>query len=143
MEVIKMVMEDSQKQLWSSLSALGIVDDTKVDFVVFNALIEDDRDVLQDLLSKCEDTAYVANLTFDELLRLPFEAARKTIDTFSMEKRIDMLQQLDQRRSHYYNETSRYCGVAAAELMTAKEFKIVIGKIKHIEIVQNWLYGIA
>ena len=132
------------KKLWSSIEELGLWDEnTNIDFETFNALIEDDSAKLKDLLSRCEDTEYIRNLTFDELLKLPFDGAKNAIDSFSMEKRINMLNELEDRRVYYYNQTARYCGVSKDELISASEFRSLLGKIKHIEIIQNWLYGIA
>ena len=132
------------KKLWSSIEELGLWDEnTNIDFETFNELIEDDSAKLKDLLSRCEDTEYIRNLTFDELLKLPFDGAKNAIDSFSMEKRINMLNELEDRRVYYYNQTARYCGVSKDELISASEFRSLLGKIKHIEIIQNWLYGIA
>lgn len=132
------------KELWNSIYELGLWDEnTNIDFETFNALIEDDSNKLKELLSRCEDTEFIRNLTFDDLLKLPFDGAKKAIDSFSMEKRINMLNELDNRKTYYYNQTARYCGVSKDELISASEFRSLLGKIKHIEILQNWLYGIS
>lgn len=132
------------KELWNSIYELGLWDEnTNIDFETFNALIEDDSNKLKELLSRCEDTEFIRNLTFDDLLKLPFDGAKKAIDSFSMEKRINMLNELDNRKTYYYDQTARYCGVSKDELISASEFRSLLGKIKHIEILQNWLYGIS
>lgn len=129
--------------LWESIYQLGLWDEnTNIDYDAFNALIEHDDATLKDLLSQCEDTEYIRNLSFDELLKLPFEGAKKAIDSFSMAKRISILNELDERKNFYYNQTGRYCGVDKEQLISASEFRSLLGKIKHIEILQNWLYGI-
>lgn len=131
------------KELWKLVDTLNLWDDkTTVDFETFNALIEEDNNKLRELLNRCEDTEYVRKLTLDELLKLPFDGAKKVIDSFSMEKRINMLNELDEKKTYYYNQTARYCGVSKDELISAAEFRSLLGKIKHLEIVQNWLYGI-
>lgn len=130
--------------IWESIYQMGLWDEnTNIDYETFNALIEDDSATLSNLLSQCEDTEYIRNLSFDELLKLPFDGAKKAIDSFSMEKRIKMLSELDERKTFYYNQTARYCGVSKDELISATEFRSLLGKIKHIEILQNWLYGLA
>ena len=130
--------------VWESIYQLGLWDEnTNIDFDSFNALIEHDEDTLSKLLSQCEDTEYIRNLTFDELLKLPYDGAKKAIDSFSMAKRINMLNVLDERKSFYYEQTANYHGVSKEELITASEFRSLLGKIKHIEIIQNWLYGIS
>lgn len=130
--------------VWESVYAMGLWDEkTNIDFETFNALIEHDDDTLTTLLHQCEDTEYIRNLSFDELLKLPFDGAKKAVDSFSMEKRIRMLGELDERKNFYYNQTAKYCGVSKDELISASEFRSLLGKIKHIEIIQNWLYGLA
>lgn len=130
--------------VWESIYQLGLWDEnTNIDFESFNALIEHDENTLSKLLSQCEDTEYIRNLTFDELLKLPYDGAKKAIDSFSMEKRIKMLNVLDERKNFYYNQTGKYCGVSKDELISATEFRSLLGKIKHIEILQNWLYGLS
>ena len=137
------VVKPEVRKLWSSIEELGLWDEnTNIDYETFNALIEEDDAKLKELLLQCEDTEYVRNLTLDELVRLPFDAAKKTIDTFSMEKRITILNELDTKKNYYYNQTARYCGVSKDELISAKEFRSLLSKIKHMEILQNWLYGI-
>lgn len=129
---------------WESIYQMGLWDEnTKIDYETFNALIEHNDEALTKLLHQCEDTEYIRNLKFDELLQLPFDGAKKAIDSFSMEKRIKMLDALDNRKIFYYNQTARYCGVSKEELISASEFRSLLGKIKHIEILQNWLYGLS
>ena len=130
--------------VWESVYNMGLWnEDTNIDFEAFNALIEHDDATLTTLLHQCEDTEYIRNLSFDELLKLPFDGAKKAIDSFSMEKRIQMLNELDNRKNFYYNQTANYCGVSKDSLISASEFRSLLGKIKHIEIIQNWLYGLA
>lgn len=132
------------KQLWNTIYNMGLWDEnTNIDYDTFNALIDNDDAKLKDLLNQCEDSEYVRKLTFDELLKLPFDGAKKAIDSFSMEKRITMLNEMDTRKNYYYEQTSRYCGVSKEELISASEFRSLLGKIKHIEILQNWLYGLS
>ena len=132
------------KQLWNTIYNMGLWDEnTNIDYDTFNALIDNDDAKLKDLLNQCEDSEYIRKLTFDELLKLPFEGAKKSINSFSMEKRIAMLNEMDSRKTYYYNQTARYCGVSKEELISASEFRSLLGKIKHIEILQNWLYGLS
>jgi len=130
--------------VWESIYGMGLWNEkTNIDFETFNALLEQDDETLTTLLHQCEDTEYIRNLSFDELLKLPFDGAKKAIDSFSMEKRIKMLNELDERKTFYYNQTARYCGVSKDQLISASEFRSLLGKIKHIEILQNWLYGLS
>lgn len=132
------------RELWKSIYQLGLWNEnTNIDFDTFNALIVGDEEELTKLLCQCEDSEYIRRLSFDDLLKLPYDGARKAIASFSMEKRIDMLNDLDTHRKFYYEATSRYCGVSKEELITASEFRSLLGKIKHVEILQNWLYGLT
>jgi hypothetical protein len=138
------VLKPELVSVWESVYNMGLWDEkTNIDFDAFNALIEHDNETLTTLLHQCEDTEYIRNLSFDELLKLPFDGAKKAIDSFSMEKRIKMLNELDERKNFYYNQTARYCGVSGDQLISASEFRSLLGKIKHIEILQNWLFGLA
>ena len=84
------------------------------------------------------------NMTFDEFLKLPFTEAQRAITSFSMEKRIKMLDELTTRRTYYYNQAAKFGeGIPKDEQLSPEAFRSLLGKIKHIEIVQNWLYGIA
>lgn len=107
-----------------------------------DALARDTAELTR-LLELVDDNDYVKNMKFDELVKLPFEEAQKTIERMDMAKRIAMLDELTTLRKFYYEETSRYCGVSKDELISASEFRSLLGKIKHLEILQNWLYGIA
>ena len=112
----------------------------------FNALLEmDDAELihLQDIGDK-DMSIYIEKMTLDDLLKLPFTEAQKAVESFSMEKRIKILDELSQRRLHYYDQTTRFGeGVPKEEQLSPEMFRSLISKIKHIEIVQNWLYGIA
>lgn len=132
------------KQLWNNIYHMGLWDEnTNIDYDTFNALIDNDDAKLKDLLNQCEDSEYIQKLTFDELLKLSFDGAKKAVDSFSMEKRIAMLNEMDTRKNYYYEQTSRFCGVSKKEEISASEFRSLLGKIKHIEILQNWLYGLS
>lgn len=138
------ILKPELVSVWESVYNMGLWDEnTTIDYDTFDALIKHDDAELTKLLNQCEDSEYIRNLSFDELIRLPFDGAKKAIDSFSMEKRIKMLGELDEKKKYYYEQTARYCGVSKDELISASEFRSLLGKIKHIEIIQNWLYGIA
>ena len=107
-----------------------------------DALARDTAELTR-LLELVDDDDYVKNMKFDELVKLPFTEAQKTIERMEMAKRIAMLDELTTLRKFYYEETKRYCGVSKDELISASEFRSLLSKIKHLEILQNWLYGIA
>ena len=124
------------------LDKLGLLKED-LDVKEFEDALARDTAELTQLLELVDDNDYVKNMKFDELVKLPFEEAQKTIERMEMAKRIAMLDELTTLRKFYYEETKRYCGVSKDELISASEFRSLLGKIKHLEILQNWLYGIA
>ncbi len=123
------------------LDRLGMLKES-IDMQEFEKALTRDTAELTRLLGLVSSDEYVNQMKFDELIKLPFEEAHRTINKMDMAKRIAMLDALTTLKIHYYNATSRYCGVDKDELLSATEFRSLLGKIKHLEILQNWLYGI-
>lgn len=143
-------MNNEIQSIWKQVVNSGLMDqkffESNISEEEFNELLEIDDAELIHLQCVGEDnmSAYVEKMTFDDLLKLPFNEAQRAINSFSMEKRIKILDELTTRRSYYYNQTSKYGeGISKDEQLSPEAFRSLIGKIKHIEIVQNWLYGIA
>ncbi len=143
-------MNNEIQSIWKQVVNSGLMDqkffESNISEEEFNELLEMDDMELIHLQCVGEDnmSAYVEKMTFDDLLKLPFNEAQRAINSFSMEKRIKILDELTTRRSYYYNQTSKYGeGISKDEQLSPEAFRSLIGKIKHIEIVQNWLYGIA
>ena len=105
----------------------------------FTEWLNDSQEALAGLW---ENSEYISNLTAEELLKMPFKNAQKAVEQFTMKKRIDILEDIEKLRIHYYNQMGRYGNGSLAEQISPAEFKSLLGKVKHIEIVQNWLYGI-
>lgn len=143
-------MNNEIQNIWKQVVSLGLMDEkffeNNVSEEEFNALLEmDDAELihLQDIGDK-DMSIYIEKMTLDDLLKLPFTEAQKAVESFSMEKRIKILDELSQRRLHYYDQTVKFGeGVPKEEQLSPEMFRSLISKIKHIEIVQNWLYGIA
>lgn len=143
-------MNNEIQNIWKQVISSGLMDEkffeNNVSEEEFNALLEmDDAELihLQDIGDK-DMSIYIEKMTLDDLLKLPFTEAQKAVESFSMEKRIKILDELSQRRLHYYDQASRFGeGVPKEEQLSPEMFRSLISKIKHIEIVQNWLYGIA
>ncbi len=143
-------MNNEIQNIWKQVISSGLMDEkffeNNVSEEEFNALLEmDDAELihLQDIGDK-DMSIYIEKMTLDDLLKLPFTEAQKAVESFSMEKRIKILDELSQRRLHYYDQTTRFGeGVPKEEQLSPEMFRSLISKIKHIEIVQNWLYGIA
>lgn len=142
-------MNNEIQNIWKQCISSGLMDEkffeSNISEEEFNELLEmDDAELIHLQLIEGNMSAYIENMTFDELLKLPFTEAQRAITSFSMEKRIKMLDELTTRRTYYYNQTSRFGeGVPKDEQLSPEAFRSLLAKIKHIEIVQNWLYGIA
>lgn len=142
-------MNNEIQNIWKQVVSLGLMDEkffeNNVSEEEFNALLEMDEELihLQDIGDK-DMSIYIEEMTLDDLLKLPFTEAQKAVESFSMEKRIKILDELSQRRLYYYDQTVKFGeGVPKEEQLSPEMFRSLISKIKHIEIVQNWLYGIA
>lgn len=135
-EVIKNFKDIGNSQLWD--------EELPITLSEYESLLNssDTADLL-DLLEQ-SNTEIIEEITIEDLLDMPFNYAHKCINQFSLAKRIDMLDALDTRRSYLYNQASRYGAEDQRDpdMLTPKEWKIIMGKIKHLEILQGWLYGI-
>ena len=143
-------MNNEIQSIWKQCISSGLMDEkffeSNISEEEFNELLEmDDAELIHlQLIEGGNMSAYIENMTFDELLRLPFTEAQRAIASFSMEKRIKMLDELTTRRTYYYNQTARFGeGIPKDEQLSPEAFRSLLAKIKHVEIVQNWLYGIA
>lgn len=106
-------------------------------------LIAEDTETLFQMIDQ-EDEEFIANITLDDLMKMPFDRSKKSIDKFSLAKRIQVLSELDTRRSYLYSYASRY-GIGSPrdpDFVSANAWRTTMGRIKHLEILQAWLYGI-
>lgn len=87
----------------------------------------------------------INDVSLDKLMSLNFTVAKSTIDQMTMVKRIQMLDSVFEYRDYLYEALGRYGveDIPKEEQTTAAEFKILMGRIKHLEIVQNCLFGIV
>lgn len=99
---------------------------------------------IQDMLSIDSTSEDINNLNVSDLMRAPFPKAKGYIDQFTMAKRIQVLEDLDTHRTYLYDQASEYGaeGIPKEEALSVNDWKIIMGKIKHLEILQAWLYGI-
>jgi ribosomal protein L37AE/L43A len=82
------------------------------------------------------------NMTFEQLTQFTFNKAKEFIFKMSLKKRISMLKELDYKLVYLYQATKEYNDQMFGKSMPPKDFMSIMGKIKHLEILQNWLYGI-
>lgn len=106
-------------------------------------LVEDDKALKALLILKKEEES-VAEVSLEQVLTSSFQAAKDTIDKMTLAKRIEMLDDLDKYRDYLYEQVNRYGaqGLSKDEQLKASEFRVIMGRIKHMEIIQNWLFGI-
>ena len=104
----------------------------------------DNADVLNMLLIDPSYTdEYLMHVTFEELIRFPYFRAQAAIKKFPMVKRIEMLQRLDDVRSYVYDRLGQdETGLPREEQLTSKQRQSLFGRLKHLEILLGWLYGI-
>lgn len=107
-------------------------------------LIAEDTEALFQMIDQDDEKAIKA-IKLDDLMRMPFDRAKKGIEKFSLAKRIEVLSELDVRRSYLYSSASRYGAgnPGDSEPLSAKDWRTIMGRIKHLEIIQAWLYGIS
>lgn len=82
------------------------------------------------------------NITFDSLIKLTFNKAHDIIKKMTLKKRIKMLEDIDKHLLHCYEVTKGYNDQGFGKSLSPDVFYSIMGKIKHLEILQNWLYGI-
>lgn len=106
-------------------------------------LVEDDKALKVLLILKKEEES-VAEVSLEQVLTSSFQTAKDTIDKMTLAKRIEMLDDLDKYRDYLYEQVNRYGaqGLSKDEQLKASEFRVIMGRIKHMEIIQNWLFGI-
>lgn len=81
-------------------------------------------------------------ITFEQLTKLTFDKAHTLINKMSLKKRITILKELDHKLLYLYESTKAYTDRMSGKSMSPKVFISIMGKIKHLEILQAWLYGI-
>jgi hypothetical protein len=105
------------------------------------SLEETEKEVLA-LFADQRVEEYAQYITFDDLSKLTFDKAKKVIQHISLAQRIDYLGKLDKKLLYLYESTKGYNGQGFGKSMPVKDFMHVMGCIKHLEIIQTWLYGI-
>lgn len=102
-------------------------------------------DKLKELMRIKETEDMVDSVNLETILTTNFVAAKEIIDQMTIAKRIAMLEDLSKYRIQLYDSFSRYGekGVPRDEQLSAEDFRMLLGRVKHLEIIQNWLYGIV
>lgn len=104
----------------------------------------DDKGKLKELLHMKAEEDMVNEASLEAIMRTNFTNAKEVIDKMTIAKRISILEELDTYKSYLYESLGRFGapGVPKDEQLSANDFRALLGRIKHLEILQNWLYGI-
>lgn len=99
---------------------------------------------LKELALRWQTSELIEGITLQDIVNTNFTNSKQTIDQMPLAKRIELLEELHKYRDYLYECASRYGaeGLPREEQLSASDFRIVLGRIKHLEIVQNWLYGV-
>ena len=105
----------------------------------------DDDDKLKELMRIKKTEELVDSATLETIMSSNFTSAKETIDQMTIAKRIAILNDLSEYRAQLYDSFSRFGGkgIPRDEQLSAKDFRTLLGRVKHLEILQNWLYGIV
>lgn len=105
----------------------------------------DDDKKLKHLIHMKGHEDMVNDVTLDKIMSSNFPVAKDLIDQMTIAKRIKMLDEVYTYREFLYENIGRYGmeGLSKEEQLTANEFRVLMGRIKHLEILQNWLFGIV
>lgn len=114
------------------------------EFVRATAEVSQDDKKLKEILTIKRQEEAIEQVSLDRIMTSNFQSAKEVIDQMTLAKRIEMLEEVSTYRDYLYECIDRYGkeGLAKDEQLTASEFRILMGRLKHLEIVQNWLYGI-
>lgn len=141
----------SMEEIFHSLEGTGIQQDTFHEdmtwdeYVRATAKLADDDKALKDLLKMKQEEDMVNETTLQSIMSANFTNAKQTIDKMSIMKRIQILEELDEYKSYLYNRAGTWGqpGIPKDEQLSANTFRAILGRIKHLEILQGWLFGIA
>lgn len=111
------------------------------EFMEYEANLEKSQQELELLLNLDLDK-HAEAITFDQLCVITFNKAKVVICKMTIQKRISMLKPLQNRLDHLYEGTKGYYDSMFGSPVSPKVFQQMMGKIKHMEILMSWLYGI-
>lgn len=106
-----------------------------------SVLKESEKELLL-LLNVNDSEDFVEQMSFDQLSKFTFDKAHNFINKMTLPKRIQILHELDRHLIHTYDATKEYNDKGFGKSISPNVFYSLMGKIKHLEILQSWLYGI-
>lgn len=115
------------------------------EYVQATAELADDDKALKELLRMKQEEDLVNEVTLQTIMSANFTNAKQTIDKMTIMKRIQILEELDEYKSYLYNSVGTWGqpGIPKEEQLSATAFRAILGRIKHLEILQGWLFGIS
>lgn len=114
------------------------------EYVAELAAAKDDDKALKAIIAFKKHEEAIDGITLTEIMSIQFMEAKKRIDQMTLAKRIALLEDVHAYRDQLYEGVDRYGkeGLSKDEQLSASDFRILMGRIKHLEILQGWLYGI-
>lgn len=99
---------------------------------------------LKELICRKKTEEMIDEVTLETIITSNFMTAKNAIDQMTIAKRIALLEEAHEYRDYLYQSASRYGmeGIPKEEQLSAAHFRSILGRIKHLEILINWLYGI-
>lgn len=99
---------------------------------------------LKKLINLKANEELINGVTLEEIMTSNFTNAKATIDQMTLAKRIAVLEDLHKYRDYLYETVGNWGkeGVPKKDQMSVNDYMALMGRIKHLEILQNWLYGI-
>lgn len=115
------------------------------DYVTELSLVASDDKKLKHLIRAKEREDNIDQVTLDKIMSSNFLVAKDIIDQMTIAKRITMLEEVHTYRDYLYNSLGRYGGegLSKDEQLSPADFRMILGRVKHLEILLNWLYGIV
>ena len=140
----------TMEEIFYSLKGTGLQkedfheDITWEEYIQLTSELADDDKALKNLLHKKEEESSVNKITLYELLSQDFKGAHDTIDKMAIPKRIELLDDIQKYRLHLYNSIATWGqpGIPKEEQLSIKAYRTLMGRIKHLEIIMGWPFGI-
>lgn len=106
-------------------------------------LADEDKE-LKKLIELKANEELIDGVTLEEIMTSNFTNAKATIDQMTLVKRIEILEDLYKYRDYLYQVVGNWGkeGAPKKDQMSVNDYMALMGRIKHLEILQNWLYGI-
>lgn len=141
----------SMKEIFKSLEGTELQQDkfhedmTWDEYVRTTAELAEDDKALRELLRMKQEEDMINDVTLQNIMSANFTNAKQTIDKMTIMKRIAILEELDEYKSYLYESAGSWGqpGIPKEEQLSANAFKAILGRIKHLEILQGWLFGIT